>query len=90
MKLKLALAGLIASTSAFPALAQMAPGASPRSQSTTGSAGSWYIVQDTSTEKCEVTSLKPRTIGKTKAVGKSSYRSRTEAENDLGKIPECL
>ena len=89
MKLKLALAGLIASTLAFPALAQMSPGASQSSPSNTGSAAAWYVVQDTSTETCEVTSLKPTTRGKTKAVGKNSYISRTEAESDLSKIPEC-
>lgn len=50
MKLKLALASLIASTLALPALAQMSP-------STTGSAGTWYIVQDPSTKRCEITSL---------------------------------
>jgi hypothetical protein len=89
MKLKLALASLIVGILALPALAQMSPSTSPKSPSTTGSAGTWYIVQDTSTERCKVTSLKPKTRGKTKAVGKSSYPSRTEAESDLGKIPEC-
>ncbi|MCP1999109.1 hypothetical protein [Nitrobacter winogradskyi] len=90
MKLKLALASLIASTLAVPALAQTSPDASPSSPgTTTGSASAWYILQDTSTETCVVTSLKPTTRGKTKAVGKSSYPSRAEAENDLSKIPEC-
>lgn len=90
MKLKLALASLIASTLALPALAQTSPSAPPSSPSTTtGSASGWYIIQDTSTETCVVTSLKPTTRGKTKAVGKSFYPSRTEAENDLSKIPEC-
>lgn len=89
MKLELAMASLIVSTLALPALAQMSPGASPSSPGTTTPAGTWYIVQDTSTERCEVTSLKPKTRGKTKAVGKSSYTSRTEAESDLSKIPEC-
>jgi hypothetical protein len=89
MKLKLAVASLIVSTLALPAFAQMSPGASPNSPNTTVQTGGWYIVQDTSTERCEVTSLKPKTRGKTKAVGKSSYLSRTEAESDLSKIPEC-
>ncbi|WP_425906725.1 hypothetical protein [Nitrobacter sp. TKz-YC02] len=89
MKLKFALASLIVAILAFPALAQMSPGTSPKSPSTTGSAGTWYIVQDTSTERCEVTSLKPKTRGKTKAVGKNSYASRAEAETDLSKIQDC-
>jgi hypothetical protein len=89
MKLKLALAGLITSTLALPALAQMSPGASPSSPSTTGSAGTWYVVQDNSTMKCEVTSLKPTVGGTTKAVGRSSYTSKTEAESELSKIPDC-
>jgi hypothetical protein len=89
MKLKLALASLIVATLALPALAQMSPGASPSSPSTAIPARTWYIVQDTSTERCEVTSLKPKTRGKTKAVGKSSYSSRTDAESDLSKIPDC-
>lgn len=89
MKLKPALASLIVSTLALPALAQMSPGALPSSPSTTIPISTWYIVQDTSTERCEVTSLKPKTRGKTRAVGKSSYASRTEVESDLSKIPEC-
>lgn len=89
MKLKLALASLIASTLALPALAQMSPSTSPKSPSTTGLAGTWYIVQDPSTERCEITSLKPKTRRKTKAVGRSPYTSRTEAESDLSKIPDC-
>lgn len=92
MKLKLVLAGLIASTLALPALAQMSPSTSPKSPSTTGStgsAGTWYVVQDNSTMKCEVTSLKPVAGGTTKAVGRSSYTSKTEAEAELSTIPDC-
>jgi hypothetical protein len=88
MKLKLVLAGLIASTLGLPALAQM-PGSSPGYPSTFGGAGTWYVVQDTSTKKCEVTSIKAVPGGTTKAVGKKSYNSKSEAETDLGKIPEC-
>jgi hypothetical protein len=75
MKLKLALASLVASF-ALPAFAQI-------------SAGTWYIVQNTSTKKCEVTSIKAVPGGKTRAVGKDTYSSKAEAEADLGKIPEC-
>jgi hypothetical protein len=90
MKLKFVLAGLIASTLAFPAIAQMSPSTSPGSSSTTGStSGTWYVVQDNPTMKCEVTSLKPTPGGTTKAVGKSSYTSKTEAEAELSKIPDC-
>jgi hypothetical protein len=39
--------------------------------------------------KCEVTSLKPVAGGTTKAVGRSSYTSKTEAEAELSKIPDC-
>jgi hypothetical protein len=45
MKLKVILAGLIASTLTVPALAQT-PGSSPSSPSTFGGAGTWYVVQD--------------------------------------------
>jgi len=89
MKLKLAVASLIVATSASTALAQTSPGTLPSSSSKITPAGTWYIVQETSTERCEVTSLKPKTRGKTKAVGKRSYASRTEAETDLKQIPEC-
>jgi hypothetical protein len=89
MKLKLAVATLIPATLASTALAQTSTGALPSSSSITPPAGTWYIVQETSTERCEVTSLKPKTKGKTKAIGKTSYASRTEAESDLSKIPEC-
>jgi hypothetical protein len=89
MKLKLAAASLIASTLGLPALAQMSPGASPSSPSTFGSGGTWYVVQDNSTKKCEVTSIKAVPGGTTKAVGKRSYTSKTEAEAELSNIPEC-
>jgi hypothetical protein len=59
MKLKLALASLIA-LFALPAFAQI-------------STGTWYVVQDTSTKKCEVTSIKAVPGGTTKAVGKDTY-----------------
>jgi hypothetical protein len=75
MKLKLALVGLIASL-ALPASAQI-------------SAGTWYVVQDTSTKKCEVTSLKPTVGGTTKAVGNGTYSSKAEAQSAMSKIPEC-
>ena len=88
MKLKVILAGLIASTLAVPALAQT-PGSSPSSPSTFGGAGTWYVVQDNSTMKCEVTSIKAVPGGTTKAVGKKSYNSKSEAETDLSKIPDC-
>jgi hypothetical protein len=86
---KLALASLIVTALVLPAIAQISPGTSPSSPSTPSSADTYYIVQDTSTERCTVTILKPKTRGKTKAVGKSSYTSRTEAESDMTKIPEC-
>ena len=75
MKLKLALASLIASF-ALPAFAQIA-------------AGTWYVVQDTSTKKCEVTSIKAVPGGTTKAVGKDTYSSKEEAQSAMSKIPEC-
>jgi hypothetical protein len=75
MKLKLALASLVASF-ALPAFAQI-------------SAGTWYIVQNTSTKKCEVTSIKAVPGGKTRAVGKDTYSSKTEAQSAMDKIPEC-
>jgi hypothetical protein len=75
MKLKLALASLVASF-ALPAFAQI-------------SAGTWYIVQNTSTKKCEVTSIKAVPGGKTRAVGKDTYSSKAEAQSAMGKTPEC-
>jgi hypothetical protein len=88
MKLKLILASLVASTLAVPTLAQT-PGTSPSSPSTFGGAGTWYVVQDTSTKKCEVTSIKAVPGGKTRAVGKDTYSSKTEAQSAMDKIPEC-
>jgi hypothetical protein len=75
VKLKLALASLVASF-ALPAFAQI-------------SAGTWYVVQNTSTKKCEVTSIKAVPGGTTKAVGKDTYSSKEKAQNAMGKIPEC-
>jgi hypothetical protein len=75
MKLKLALASLVASF-ALPAFAQI-------------SAGTWYIVQNTSTKKCEVTSIKAVPGGKTRAVGKDTYSSKAEAQSAMSKTPEC-
>jgi hypothetical protein len=75
MKLKLILASLVSSF-ALPAFAQI-------------SAGTWYVVQDTSTKKCEVTSIKAVPGGTTKAVGKDTYSSKAEAKNAMDKIPEC-
>ena len=73
MKLKLALASLVA-LFALPAFAQI-------------SAGTWYVVQNTSTKKCEVTSIKAVPGGTTKAVG--TYSSKAEAQSAMDKFPEC-
>jgi hypothetical protein len=75
MKFKLALASLIASF-ALPAFAQI-------------STGTWYVVQDNSTKKCEVTSIKAVPGGTTKAVGNATYSSKAEAQSAMSKIPEC-
>lgn len=76
MKLKSVLSGILVAGFVLPAAAQMA--------------GSWYVVQDTKTKKCQIVEKKPTTSEWT-MVGPQGvvYKTRIEAENAMKTVKVC-
>lgn len=61
--------------------------------STTGSgsesAGSWYVLQDSSTKKCTVSNMRPTGSTAINVVGNSPYPTKAEAESGMGGLSDC-
>ena len=54
----------------------------------TGTAGEFYVVQDTATKKCTIVDQKPTTTTMV-MVGPVGFKSRTEAESGMKSIQVC-
>lgn len=52
-------------------------------------AAEFYIVQDTSTKRCQIVEQRPTSTTTTIVGGDKVYTSRTEAESALGSVQVC-
>jgi hypothetical protein len=77
MKLKMALAGVLAAGFILPAAAQVTT--------------SYYVVQDVKTKKCQIVDMKPAATETTVVGGDGVvYTTRTEAEGAMGTAKVCV